>query len=65
MLCNIENCGRLLNSWNIKKRKDMRLNLQSKREALREATKVDNLVSWRVISKLEADLNEVLDLEER
>ncbi|KAK3195392.1 hypothetical protein Dsin_026702 [Dipteronia sinensis] len=62
---NIESCGRFLHVWNIRKRKNLPQNLQEKIDALRKACKGDVLIPWKDMKKLEAQLDEVLDTEER
>ncbi|KAI9174499.1 hypothetical protein LWI28_018319 [Acer negundo] len=65
VLNNIRACGSLLEACNAKKRKEMRKYFLTKRNALKEACKVDKPASWRFINKLEHQLDEVLSTQER
>ncbi|KAI9153309.1 hypothetical protein LWI28_009287 [Acer negundo] len=55
----------LLRTWNIRKRNELRANIQSKRVALKNATDTDSHVHWKEVNKMECELNEALDMEER
>ncbi|KAK2663492.1 hypothetical protein Ddye_002066 [Dipteronia dyeriana] len=65
ILNKIENCGKILKSWNIKKRRELRKDIKAKREALANACKDDITYSWKVVNILAASLDEALDYEER
>ncbi|KAK2641359.1 hypothetical protein Ddye_023122 [Dipteronia dyeriana] len=64
ILSKIERCGKFLSFWNIKKICDMRGNLKTSRKALANACKADVPHFWESINKLEANLDEALDIEE-
>lgn len=49
----------------MKKTRDLRNKITVKRDALKEACKVDKPASWRVINMLEQQLDSVLKVEER
>jgi hypothetical protein len=61
----IRDCGSLLGSWNDRKRRELRLDLVEKREALYQACQVDKPESWQNIRSLERQLDEVLSTNER
>ncbi|KAK3230767.1 hypothetical protein Dsin_002648 [Dipteronia sinensis] len=65
VLSKIDRCGRMLSSWNIKKRRDHRQDLHNKKEALKQACQVNVPVSWKEIRSLETQLDEALVTEER
>ncbi|KAI9164758.1 hypothetical protein LWI28_001407 [Acer negundo] len=65
VLSTITVCGSLLESWNIRKRRELSHNIKIQRDALKEACKVDKPASWKVISKLEHQLDQALSIEER
>ncbi|KAK3211146.1 hypothetical protein Dsin_015852 [Dipteronia sinensis] len=56
---------RMLNSWNVRKRRDHCQNLNNKKEALKQACPVNVPVSWKEIRSLESQLDEALVTEER
>ncbi|KAI9191464.1 hypothetical protein LWI28_008761 [Acer negundo] len=65
ILANIDRCGRRLKAWNMRKRRDLRTEIQKRREELKKATDSDFPDSWMIVNKLEGELNEVMDVEER
>ncbi|KAK3221777.1 hypothetical protein Dsin_008802 [Dipteronia sinensis] len=65
VLNKIEECGRRLKSWNLKKRGELRQNLKVKRDALKAACSRNGLLDWRIVHGLESQLNEVMEKEER
>ncbi|KAI9162186.1 hypothetical protein LWI28_024695 [Acer negundo] len=65
VLNKIEECGRRLKSWNMKKRGELRADLRRKREAVIAASKGNGRLNWRTMRGLENQLDEVLETEER
>ncbi|KAK2664375.1 hypothetical protein Ddye_002949 [Dipteronia dyeriana] len=65
VLGSLKRCGRFLDSWNHKKRNKLRRDLIEKRKKLKEACNMDKPASWRIINKLENQLDEALSTEEK
>ncbi|KAK2650963.1 hypothetical protein Ddye_018452 [Dipteronia dyeriana] len=65
VLGSLKRCGRFLDSWNHKKRSKLRQDLLEKRNVLKEACNKDKPASWRIINKLENQLDEALSTEEK
>ncbi|KAK3225460.1 hypothetical protein Dsin_005322 [Dipteronia sinensis] len=61
----IEDCGRLLDSWNAKRRMQHKQDISNKRKALKEASRTDVPKTWNKIRILENQLDEALYVEER
>ncbi|KAI9191347.1 hypothetical protein LWI28_007275 [Acer negundo] len=55
----------LLQSWNVRKRRELRNNIWVKRESLKEACNVDKPSSWKVIRNLEHQLDREMCNDER
>ncbi|KAI9198478.1 hypothetical protein LWI28_016599 [Acer negundo] len=64
ILGNIEFCGNLLHSWNLKKREAHQKDIVSRMRELQAANNVDIPKSWGDIRKIEDKLDEVLKVEE-
>ncbi|KAK2644182.1 hypothetical protein Ddye_019377 [Dipteronia dyeriana] len=54
-LSKIEECGRLLKSWNCKKRNNQRLNLRQKRNSLKEVCKGNEGLDWRKVREVDTN----------
>ncbi|KAK2655160.1 hypothetical protein Ddye_008212 [Dipteronia dyeriana] len=65
VLNRINNCGALLNNWNMKKREAHQKDIMSKRKELKLANKSAFPQSWIVIRCLEDKLDEALCVEEK
>ncbi|KAI9159682.1 hypothetical protein LWI28_000882 [Acer negundo] len=63
VLNKIEECGRRLKSWNMKKRGELRADLRRKREAVIAASKGNGRLNWRTIGVLKISLMRFRDPE--
>ncbi|KAK3211831.1 hypothetical protein Dsin_016537 [Dipteronia sinensis] len=65
VLSKISACGRKLDAWNRDKHERMGRDIKANRLALKEANRLDNMLSWKQIVVLEEKLDSALDVEER